>query len=80
MGKLVLVYTDQINFLTVKGTAAKLRAISYFQGSKGILADPARNFIDKGIREFISKLEGKELQRFEEILANVNIMMDNHED
>lgn len=73
MPKLNLVYTNQINFLTVEGTADMLKAISYYQGSMGHLADPARNFIDRGIREFIESLDAKERRRFDEILENVRI-------
>ena len=73
MPKTDLVYAEQINFLTVRGTQARLRAIAYFRGEGGKFASPARDFIDRGIREFIESLSDKDRKRFDEILQNVEI-------
>lgn len=78
MPKLVSTYTDQINFLTITGTGDMLRAISYYRGSRGRLADPARDFIDAGIRNFVDGLDKKERARFEDILSNVKITSEGH--
>jgi hypothetical protein len=71
--KLELVFTDQINFLAVRGTADQLRAIAYYRGDRGRFAGPARDFLDKGIRDFVAALSPKERARYEEILASVKI-------
>ena len=73
MPKLQMVYTEQINFLTVPGTRALLIAIAFYRGEAGTYAAPARDFIDRGIREWIAGLDVKERKRFDEILDNVNI-------
>jgi len=74
MAKKVLTYRDQVNFLTVEGTVTKLVAISYYRGEGGAFAGPARDMIDRGIREFIASLSPKERKRFEDIMENVRIM------
>lgn len=74
MPKMQINYTDQINFLAPNGTMSLLRAISYYRGSRGFYADPARDFMDRGIREFVEGLSPKDRKRFDEILENVKIM------
>lgn len=77
MPKLELIFTDQVNFLTVRGTLDQLRAIAYFRGERGHFAGPARDFLDKGIREFVAALSPSERKRYDEILENVLIMRGN---
>jgi len=73
MPKKTILYTDQINFLAQDGTHELLKAISYHRGSRGTIADPARDFLDAGIRRFIENLDPRELKRFNEILDSVKI-------
>jgi hypothetical protein len=77
MPKLNKVYTDQLNFLAPGGTMDALVAIAFYRGDKGRYAGPARDFISKGIREFIEALPEKERRRFDDILRNVQITTHN---
>lgn len=71
MPKLKKDFPEQINILTVAGTTENLVAIAYYRGNGGQYAAPARDFIDRGIRDFIESLSEKEKIRFNEILRNV---------
>ena len=51
-----------------------LIAISYFRGEAGRYAGTARDFIQRGIDEFLQGLNERERRRFNEILENVKIV------
>lgn len=74
MPKKTMDFPEQINLLAMKGTQAKLRAIAYYRGYGGQYAAPAREFINRGIAEFIKGLEPKERKVFDEILSNVEVV------
>ena len=64
-------FPDQINILTGPGTLVDLKSISYYQGTKGHYADPARAFIAKAVAQWIESLTPVERKRFESIRATV---------
>lgn len=73
MPKTVLNFNEQINFLASSGTLDQLIAISYYRGETGKYAGPVRDFVAKGIREWVGSLSPAERKRYEEILANVKV-------
>ena len=66
-------FPEQINILAPEGVTNTLIAISYFRGEAGRYAGPARDFIQRGIDEFVQSLNERERRRFNEILENVKI-------
>lgn len=66
-------FPEQINILAPEGVTNMLIAISYFRGEAGRYAGPARDFIQRGIDEFMQSLNERERRRFNEILENVKI-------
>lgn len=66
-------FPEQINILAPEGVTNMLIAISYFRGEAGRYAGPARDFIQRGIDEFLQGLNERERRRFNEILENVKI-------
>lgn len=66
-------FPEQINILAPEGVTNMLIAISYFRGEAGRYAAPARDFIQRGIDEFVQSLNERERRRFNEILENVKI-------
>jgi DNA-binding protein Fis len=42
-------------------------------GARGETSTPVRNFVVRGIRDYIAGLSGADLKDFREILANVEI-------
>ena len=74
MPKLQKDFPEQLNFLVGRGTTEQLLAVAYYRGEGGQYAGPARDFIARGVREFIGSLDEKERKRFDEVLENVRIM------
>lgn len=66
-------FPEQINILAPEGVTNMLIAISYFRGEAGRYAGPARDFIQRGVDEFMQSLNERERRRFNEILENVKI-------
>lgn len=66
-------FPEQINILAPEGVTDMLVAISYFRGEAGRYAGPARDFIQRGVDEFLQSLNERERRRFNEILENVKI-------
>lgn len=64
-------YPEQINILAERGTTAKLKAISYYQGTLGHYAHPARDLIKGGIDRWIKSLSVTERKKFDSILETV---------
>ena len=73
MPKLQKDFPEQLNMLVGRGTVEQLIAVAYFRGEGGQYAGPARDFIARGLREFVASLDAKERARFEEILGNVKV-------
>lgn len=68
-------YPDRLEAFCPEGTRAKVVAIAYHMGARGEYSTPVRNFIARGIRDYIAGLRGNDLKDFEEILGNVQIQM-----
>ena len=64
-------YPEQINILAERGTTARLKAISYYQGTLGHYAHPARDLIRGGIERWIKSLTPTERKKFDSILETV---------
>lgn len=73
MPKKTIDYTDKFIVLCPPGTTEALIAISYYRGEAGQYAGPIRDFVARGIREFVESLSDKDRRRYDEILANVRI-------
>lgn len=73
MSKKKVNFTDKFIVLCPPDTRDHLVAISYYRGEAGSYAGPARDFIARGIREFIESLSAEDKKRFDEILSNVRI-------
>lgn len=73
MTKKPLRFSDQINFLALAGTHAKLVAVSFYIGGKGAIGKGAKNIIDLGLNTFLNNLTPPERRRFDEILASVQV-------
>lgn len=77
MPKKTIDFPEQINILAPAGITEKLIAIAYYRGQAGAYAGPARDFLARGIDQFIEGLSDKDRKRFNEILANVRITRQN---
>jgi len=77
MPKMKISYPDHVNFLAGPDTVMRLTAIAYFRGQRGRYAEPLRDFVEAGIREFIAGLKPAERRQYEEILENLRITADN---
>lgn len=71
MPKMTKDFPEQINILAPEGTMVDLKSISYYQGTKGHYADPARDLIREGITRWIESLTPTERKRFESIRETV---------
>lgn len=67
------IYPDRIEAMAPAGTRLQLIAIGYHMGTRGEISVPLRNFIIRGIRDYIANLKGKDLEEFKEILQNVEL-------
>ena len=52
----------------------QLLAIAYHMGAGGAYATPGRNFLAKGIRDYVANLKGQDIKDYHEILENVKLM------
>lgn len=68
-------FPDRLEAFFPEGTRAKVVAIAYHMGARGEYSTPVRNFVVRGIRDYIAGLKGNDLKDFEEILQNVQIQM-----
>lgn len=68
-------FPDRVEAFCPGGTLAELMAIAYHMGARGQVSTPVRNFVIKGIHEYIDQLQGRSKKDFEEILENVRIQM-----
>jgi len=66
-------YADRVEAFCPTGTRDQLLAIAYHMGARGELSTPVRNFVVRGIRDYIERLDGRDKRDFEEILKNVRI-------
>lgn len=73
MPKRTIDFVDQVNFLAPAGTLDRLIAVAYYRGEGRKFASSARDFMERGLREFVAGLSDKERKRYEEILQNVRI-------
>lgn len=68
-------YPDRVEAFCPPETLIYLQAIAYHMGARGQVSTPVRNFVMKGVREYVDGLSGKSKKDFEEILGNVKVQM-----
>lgn len=66
-------YPEQINFLTLEGTIAKLRALSFLRGKRGSYGSAARDAMELGIGKILEGLSPAERKAYDEILKNIKL-------
>lgn len=73
MPKKTIDFADQVNFLAPAGTLDRLIAVAYMRGEGRKFASSARDFIERGLLEYVAGLSDKDRKRYNEILQNVKI-------
>lgn len=75
MPKLSVDFPCPLSLSVTEEDKVYLIAVGYMMGAGGEYNQPARNFINQGIRRYVEGLAPADQKRFDEILANVRIQV-----